>query len=298
MSGVAPATSTTARGRCGPGGCRPPGPPASAASVDRRPARPSRPGSVRATAITGTPLSARAVAIPRPRPRLAPTTIVVVSEGCLLRSWSCLLACDACVLAAPSAGSASRIVVLATADSSSRRTSAKIAGRASSAIAPSTQSACWKPPVSAAGAAWPVWSSALVWLAATLEAIAIPIAPPSCWEVFSSPDASPAWCSATPASAAIEIGMNANAVPAPATTIGPAGCQEVTVDGNLGGPEHAGADQRHPDRHHDLGPAASDQRTARGRRARSTSSTRPATRRRSAARCSAAPAACTGCRRR
>ena len=57
---------------------------------------------------------------------------------------------------------------------------------------------------------------------ATLEAIAIPIAPPSCWEVFSSPDASPAWCSATPASAAIEIGMNENAVPAPATTIGPA----------------------------------------------------------------------------
>ena len=31
-----------------------------------------------------------------------------------------------------------------------------------------------------------------MWLAATLEAIAIPIAPPSCWVVFSSPDASPA----------------------------------------------------------------------------------------------------------
>ena len=92
-----------------------------------------------------------------------------------------------------SAGCGSRIVVLATAsDSSSRRTSAKIAGTASSAIAPSTQNACWKPPVSAAGAAWPACSSAWVWLAATLEAIAIPIAPPSCWEVFSSPNASPA----------------------------------------------------------------------------------------------------------
>ena len=29
-----------------------------------------------------------------------------------------------------------------------------------------------------------------MWLAATLEAIAIPIAPPSCWLVFSNPDAS------------------------------------------------------------------------------------------------------------
>jgi hypothetical protein len=34
--------------------------------------------------------------------------------------------------------------------------------------------------------------SAWVWLAATLEAIAIPIARPSCWEVFRSPEASPA----------------------------------------------------------------------------------------------------------
>ena len=40
--------------------------------------------------------------------------------------------------------------------------------------------------------------------------------------MFSSPDASPAFCSETPASAAIEIGMNANAVPAPAMTNGPA----------------------------------------------------------------------------
>ena len=60
----------------------------------------------------------------------------------------------------------------------------------------------------------------------------MPIAPPSCWEVFSSPEASPAWCSATPASAAIEIGMNANAVPAPATTNGPTRfADEVAVTG-------------------------------------------------------------------
>jgi hypothetical protein len=93
---------------------------------------------------------------------------------------------------------------------------------AMSAIAPSAQNACWNPPVSAAGTALPARASAWVWLAATLEAMAIPIAPPSCWEVFSSPDASPAWRSATPASPAIETGMNANAVPTPASANGPA----------------------------------------------------------------------------
>ena len=102
------------------------------------------------------------------------------------------------------AGGGSRIVVLVTASvSTSRRTSAKIAGTASSAIAPSTQNAFWKPPVSAAGLALPAWSSAVVWLAAMLEAIAIPIAPPICSLVFRSPDASPARCSSTPARAPI-----------------------------------------------------------------------------------------------
>src|SRR5207248_2642569 len=95
-----------------------------------------------------------------------------------------------------------------------------IAGRAISAIALSAHSACWKPPVSAAGTVCPACSSASVWVAATLEAIAIPIAPPRFWLVLSSPDASPARCSSTPARPAIEIGMNANAVPAPATTNG------------------------------------------------------------------------------
>jgi hypothetical protein len=39
---------------------------------------------VRDTAMTGAPASARAVAIPRPRPRLAPTTIVVLSDKALM----------------------------------------------------------------------------------------------------------------------------------------------------------------------------------------------------------------------
>src|SRR5947209_18387735 len=39
--------------------------------------------ALRATAITGVPLSARTWAIPRPRPRDAPTTMVVLSETSL-----------------------------------------------------------------------------------------------------------------------------------------------------------------------------------------------------------------------
>ena len=62
----------------------------------------------------------------------------------------------------------------------------------------------------------------LAWVAAMVDAIATPIAPPSCWEVLSSPEAMPASCSATPASAAMETGMKANAVPIPTTTNGPA----------------------------------------------------------------------------
>ena len=78
-----------------------------------------------------------------------------------------------CQLARVDAGCcASRTVVFATAfESSLRRTSAKIAGTANSAIAPSAQNADWKPPVSAAGAEWPVCTSVVVWLAATLEAV-------------------------------------------------------------------------------------------------------------------------------
>jgi len=50
-------------------------------------------------------------------------------------------------------------------------------------------------------------------VAAIVDAIATPIAPPSCWEVLMSPEARPASCSPTPASPAIETGMKANAVP-------------------------------------------------------------------------------------
>src|SRR5262245_23724446 len=42
--------------------------------------------AVRDTATTGAPAAANAVAIPRPRPRLAPTTIVVLPDRSLMMS--------------------------------------------------------------------------------------------------------------------------------------------------------------------------------------------------------------------
>jgi anti-anti-sigma factor len=52
-----------------------------------------------------------------------------------------------------------------------------------------------------------------VWAAARSRPDRAPIAPPSCSLVFMSPEASPSWRSSTPATVAIEIGINANAVP-------------------------------------------------------------------------------------
>ena len=88
-----------------------------------------------------------------------------------------------------------------------------VTGIATSAIAPQTQSAHCKPPLSAAVAVAPWWLSTFMCAAVTVDATATPIAPPSCCDVFNRPEARPASRSATPARAAIETGMNANAVP-------------------------------------------------------------------------------------
>ena len=64
----------------------------------------------------------------------------------------------------------------------------------------------WKPPVSATFAVLPSPVRVLKCVAATVDAIATPIAPPSCCEVLSSPEASPASRSETPARPAIETG--------------------------------------------------------------------------------------------
>jgi hypothetical protein len=58
-------------------------------------------------------------------------------------------------------------------------------------------------------------------VAATVEAIATPIAPPICWEVLSSPEATPPSWAATPARAPIDYGMKASVQP-PVTKSGPA----------------------------------------------------------------------------
>ena len=114
-----------------------------------------------------------------------------------------------------------------------------------------THNAHWNPPVSAASGSRPSVARVVAWLAATVDVTATPIAPPSCCDVLSRPEASPASRSATPASPAIEIGMNANAVPAPATKNGPArSAPEPTVHGQPGSPTAIPArDQRHAGRH-------------------------------------------------
>ena len=79
----------------------------------------------------------------------------------------------------------------------------------------STQKPSEKPLVAATACEWPDLRSALVCVNATVEATATPSAPPICCVVLISPDARPASCGATPASAAIDSGMNENARPKP-----------------------------------------------------------------------------------
>jgi hypothetical protein len=64
--------------------------------------------------------------------------------------------------------------------------------------------------VKACGNGVPLLTRWLKWLSDTDETTATPIAPPICWLVLSRPDASPASSCSTPASAAIETGMNVN----------------------------------------------------------------------------------------
>ena len=80
---------------------------------------------------------------------------------------------------------------------------------------------------------------------ATIETIATPIAPPTCCAVLISPDASPASCGSTPASAAIETGMKVNGErEADEQVAAAAGRRERAVHRDLRVPEHPGGDQR------------------------------------------------------
>jgi hypothetical protein len=78
-----------------------------------------------------------------------------------------------------------------------------------------TQKPSANPLVCALSASWPDAMSVFVWVNATVAAIATPSAPPICCDVLIKPDARPASRSGTPASAAIDIGMNENAIPIP-----------------------------------------------------------------------------------
>ena len=74
--------------------------------------------------------------------------------------------------------------------------------------------AVWKPSVSATAVAVAAARDHVVGAAlATAASIARPSAPPTCWEVLISPDARPASCGSTPATAAIVIGTNAKPSP-------------------------------------------------------------------------------------
>src|SRR3954447_9149913 len=79
----------------------------------------------------------------------------------------------------------------------------------------STQNPRAKPLVAACAGECPDVSSVFVCVNATVAAIATPSAPPICCDALISPDASPVSCGSTPATAAIDIGMNENAMPTP-----------------------------------------------------------------------------------
>ena len=85
------------------------------------------------------------------------------------------------------------------------------------AIAAPAQNACWKPSVSADGTGVPEATASLVVEVAIVESIAIPTAPPICWDVLISPEARPASSGFVPASAAIVSETNASGSPKPIT---------------------------------------------------------------------------------
>ena len=76
-----------------------------------------------------------------------------------------------------------------------------------------TRNAFWKPSVSAVARPTPSDTAELVAPLATATRIARPRAPPTCWAVFTSPDASPAWSGRIPVTAAIVTGTNAKPSP-------------------------------------------------------------------------------------
>jgi len=73
----------------------------------------------------------------------------------------------------------------------------------------------WNPSVSANSWSPPAAITSVVRETATVETTAVPRAAPIWNVVLLRPDARPAWCSGTPASAAIETVTNVNPTPRP-----------------------------------------------------------------------------------
>ncbi len=99
--------------------------------------------------------------------------------------------------------------------SSSRWIISSVARRAATPKPTATQKARLNPLVSACAWLSPCLSRCSVRVVKTVESKATPSAPPICCEVLISPDARPASCGATPASAAIDIGTNEKPRPTP-----------------------------------------------------------------------------------
>src|SRR4051794_31267017 len=83
-----------------------------------------------------------------------------------------------------------------------------------------TVNAAWKPSVSAPGGAWCDASELVVTLFAIVARMARPSAPPICWDVLISPEASPSSCGSTPDTAATVIETNAKPSPTAASRDG------------------------------------------------------------------------------
>src|SRR2546423_15530087 len=102
-----------------------------------------------------------------------------------------------------------------------------------------------KPWVSARDAGEPESSALVTLLVDTEERIARPSAPPTCWVVLRSPEASPDSLAGTPLVAEIVIGTNESPRPAPRATIaGRTGLGEAAAPGTPGGGGETGGRER------------------------------------------------------
>jgi hypothetical protein len=93
------------------------------------------------------------------------------------------------------------------------RSTAAASTSATAASPAPTPNATWYPPVSAAAGGRPAASRRPVLAAASVDSTATPSAAPTCWVVFTRPEATPASASGTPDIASVIIAGNARPNP-------------------------------------------------------------------------------------